>query len=86
MLKCVDASEARHIVDEIHEGICGTYANGHKMARQIMRTGYYWLTLENDCIQFARKCHKCRIYADKIHSSQIKLHVLTIPCLFECGT
>ena len=33
LLRCVDASEARRLVEEIHEGICGTYANGHKMSR-----------------------------------------------------
>ena len=59
LLKCVNFSEANKIVEEIHEGVCGTHANRHNMARQVMRAGYYWLTLENDCIQYARKCHKC---------------------------
>ena len=52
---------------EIHEGVCGTHASGHVMGRQIMRAEYYWMTLENDCINYVRKCHKCQIYADKIH-------------------
>ena len=47
LLRCVDASEAKRIVEEIHEGICGMHANGHKMLRQNMRVGYYWLKLEN---------------------------------------
>ena len=41
-----------------------------------MRAGYYWLTLESDCIKHAQKCHKCQIYADKIHMSPIELHVM----------
>ena len=41
LLRCVDSSEASRIVEEIHEGICGTHANGHKMAKQVMRVGYY---------------------------------------------
>ena len=32
LLRCVDAIEARKILKEIHEGICGTHANGHMMA------------------------------------------------------
>ena len=59
LLRCVDAFEAQCIIAEVHEGICGTHVNGHKMSRRIMRAGYYWLTLEKECIQFARKCHKC---------------------------
>ena len=37
LLRCVDASEAKKIVHEIHEGVCGTHTSGHVMARQIMR-------------------------------------------------
>ena len=37
LLKCVDADEAKKIVHEIYEGVCGTHASGHVMARQIMR-------------------------------------------------
>ena len=68
LLRCVDAVEARKILEDVHEGICGTHANGFTMARKIMRLGYYWLTMESDCINFARKCHKCQIYGDKIHA------------------
>ncbi|XP_012461380.1 uncharacterized protein LOC105781384 [Gossypium raimondii] len=39
LLRCMDAIEARKILEEIHEGICKTHANGFTMARQIMRLG-----------------------------------------------
>ena len=61
LLRCVDANEAKKIVHEIHKGVCGTYASGHVMERQIMRTGYYWMMLEGDYINYVRKCHKCQI-------------------------
>ena len=41
LLRCVDSSKANRIVEEIHKGVCGTHANGHRMAGQVMRTGYY---------------------------------------------
>ncbi|XP_012442093.1 uncharacterized protein LOC105767126 [Gossypium raimondii] len=41
LLRCVDAVEARKILEEVHEGICGMHASGFTMARQIMRLGYY---------------------------------------------
>ena len=71
------------IIEEIHERICGMHANGHIMAGQVMRAGYYWLTLERDCIQYARKCHKCQIYFDKIHVPPTKLHVMAPPWSFS---
>ena len=76
LLRYVDSSKANRIVEEIHEGVCGTHVNGHRMAGQVMRASYYWLTLEKDCIQYARKC---QIYSDKIHVPHIELHVMAPP-------
>ena len=83
LLRCVDASEAKKIVHEIHEGVCGTHASGHVMARQIMRVGYYWMILENDCINYVRKCHKYQVYADKIHVPPTSLNVMVSPWPFS---
>ena len=52
LLRCVDIDDAKKIVHEIHDGVCGTHASGHEMAKHIMRAGYYWMTLENDCITY----------------------------------
>ncbi|KAK5833571.1 hypothetical protein PVK06_017419 [Gossypium arboreum] len=46
LLRCVDVVEARQILKEVHEGVCGTHANGFTMVRQIMRFEYYWSTME----------------------------------------
>ncbi|XP_038999487.1 uncharacterized protein LOC120125050, partial [Hibiscus syriacus] len=83
LLRCVDNKEAKMILEEVHEGICGTHANGHVMARQIMRFGYYWSTMETDCINYARKCHKCQIYGDRMHTPPHPLHVMTAPWPFS---
>ena len=85
LLRCVDANKAKIIVHEIHEGVCGTHVSEHVMARQIMRAGYYWMTLENDCISYVRKCHKCQIYVDKIHVPPTTLNVWCHHGLSQCG-
>ena len=83
LLRCVDASEAKKIVRKIHEGVCGTHASGHVMVRQIMRAEYYWMTVEGDCINYVRKCHKCQIYANKIHVPPTSLNVMVLPWPFS---
>ena len=67
LLRCVDANEAKKILEEVHEGVCGSHANGHMTAKQILRVEYYWTTMESDSIKHVQKCHKCLIYADKVH-------------------
>jgi len=41
LLRCVDAREAEQMLVEVHKGSFGTHANGHAMARKILRVGYY---------------------------------------------
>ncbi|WJX28344.1 hypothetical protein P8452_17080 [Trifolium repens] len=83
LLRCVDKFEADLLIEEIHEGSFGTHANGHAMARKILRAGYYWLTMESDCFKYARKCHKCQIYADKVHVPPTPLNVMASPWPFS---
>ena len=59
LLRCTDASEVNHLMEEMHEGLLGADASGPLLARKIMRGGYYWLTMENDCIKHVRTCHRC---------------------------
>ena len=68
---------------EVHEGSFGTHANGHAMARKILRARYYWLTIENDCCVHVRKCHKCLTFTDNVNAPPIPLNVLTAPWPFS---
>ncbi|GAU37187.1 hypothetical protein TSUD_30520 [Trifolium subterraneum] len=83
LLRCVDKHEADLLMHEVHEGSFGTHPNGHTMAKKMLRAGDYWLTMESDCHKHARKCHKCQIYADKIHLPPTSLNVLSSPWSFS---
>jgi hypothetical protein len=58
LLRCLDGIKAKKVPQEAHEGICANHAGGHITARQIQRLGYFWMTMEKDCIKYIRKCHK----------------------------
>jgi len=83
LLRCVDAKEAELILKEVQEGTFGTHMNDHSIARKILRAGYFWLTMENDCCVHVRKCHKCQVYADKVNVVPTLLNVLTAPWPFS---
>ena len=84
-LRCVDAKEANHMIEEVHEGSFGTHTNGHAMAKKILRAGYYWLTMESDCCTHVRKCHKCQAFADNVNVPPHPLNVMPPLGLFPCG-
>jgi len=83
LLKCFDAKEAELILREVHEGTFGTHMNDHSMARKILRAGYFWLTMENDCCIHVRKWHKSQVYVDKVNVAPTSLNVLTAPWPFS---
>ncbi len=80
---CVNAKEVENMLGEVHEGSFGTHANGHAMARKILRAGYYWLTMESDCCLHVRKCHKCQTFADNVNAPPLPLNVLAAPWSFS---
>ena len=47
------------------------------MYKNILRAGYYWLTIEVDCFRHVQTCHKCQIYADRIHVPSVSLNVIS---------
>ena len=40
-LKCVDEEEAKYILEEIHEGVCGNHAGPRSLVSKIIKTGYF---------------------------------------------
>jgi len=76
LLRYVNAFEANHLMEEMHEGLLGAHANGPLLARKIMRAGYYWLTMENDYIKHEGKCHHCQAYHDRKNAPPQPLHSL----------
>jgi len=57
-LKCLRDDEARSLMDEIHEGVCGAHQLAFKMKWMIRRNGYYWPTILEDCFKYYKGCHK----------------------------
>ena len=39
-LKCVDEEEARYILEEIYEGVCGDHASPRSLVNKVVRIGY----------------------------------------------
>ncbi|XP_060190766.1 uncharacterized protein LOC132620060 [Lycium barbarum] len=82
LLRCIDAKEVEKIMNEVHAGVCKPHMNRYVLAKKILRSGYYWLTMERDCFRFVRKCHQCQIHGDLIHSPPSELHPMASPWRF----
>ena len=83
LLRCLTDEEAYKVVREAHSGACGGHVNGPMLAKKILRQGYYWPTMEEDCVKFVRHYEKCQLHVDRMHAPASSLHLLSSPCPFS---
>jgi len=53
ILTRVSGDECIRIMSELHEGICGSHVGGRSLASKVIRAGFYWPTVREDCVRYA---------------------------------
>jgi hypothetical protein len=72
--RCLTFDEAEKSLNDCHSGACGGHMSGYATTQKILRAGYFWPSLFNDCIIAFQKCHACQTYNQKIQSHPAPLH------------
>ena len=44
-LRCIKEDEARYILQEVQEGVCGDNSRVRSLVSKIVRAGYFWPTM-----------------------------------------
>ena len=58
LLKCLGDDEAKSLMGEIHEEVCGAHQSAFKMKWTIRRNGYYWSTILEACFKYFKGCQR----------------------------
>ena len=72
-LKCVDEEEVKYILEEIHEGVCKDHEGPRSLVSKVIKTGYFWPTLQKDAREFVKRCDKCQRFGNVPHLPTEKL-------------
>jgi len=83
LLKCITREKANYVMQEIHQGICGYHSGPKTMATRILRVGYYWPTIEEDCTVYVKKFIQCQKHSPITHMHQEELHHVSSPWSFS---
>ncbi|KAL5552902.1 hypothetical protein UlMin_040303 [Ulmus minor] len=51
-LTCLNEDQAKYVLQEVHEGVCGNHSSGRALAQKVLRQGYYWPTIQADSLAF----------------------------------
>ena len=82
-LKCVDADEAKYILEEIHGGICGNHAGPRSLVNKAIRTSYFWPIMQGDALELVKKCEKCQRFGNMQRLPAERMTAITSPWPFS---
>ena len=56
LLRCIEKTEAKKVLQELHDGPSGGDFGGDTIAHKIIHAGYYWSKIFKDTRNYVRKC------------------------------
>ena len=65
-LRCLSHGEAKYVMREVHEGICGNHSGARSLVHKLIRAGYYWSTMLRDAQSYVKACDKCQRFSNLI--------------------
>ena len=66
-LLCVHPELIELLLQELHEGICGSHTGGGSLAHRAITQGYWWPNMQREVLEYVRKCDQCQRFASNIH-------------------
>ena len=83
LLTCVSEDHCTRIMSKHHESVCGSHIGGRALSLKIIRVGYYWPTMKEDCGKHVQQCEQCQRHADWHHVPTEELRLIYNPCFFH---
>jgi hypothetical protein len=76
-MKFITPDEGCAILQDIHDGICGSHVGARSLVGKAYRQGFFWPTAMFDADSLVRQCECCQFF---VHEKHVLSHQLqTIP-------
>ena len=62
--RCLDKEEAKVLIGEIQEGVCGSHQSAYKTKWVIRRNGYFWPTMLEENFTYYKGCQGCQKFGN----------------------
>nr|XP_023897332.1 uncharacterized protein LOC112009226 [Quercus suber] len=57
---CVRPEASEDLLEELHEGICGSHTGGRSLSHRAITQGYWWPGMQKEAQEYVRKCDQCQ--------------------------
>ena len=81
-LLCVHPEQTESLLEEMHEGICGSHTRGKFLAHRAITQGYWWPNMQREALEYVKKFDQCQQFASSIHQPRGILNLLSSPWPF----
>ena len=66
-LLCIHPEASELLLEELHEGICGSHIGGRSIAHRAITQGYWWPNMQKEALEYTKKCDQCQRFAPNTH-------------------
>ena len=81
-LLCVHPEASKSLLEELHEGVCGSHTGGRSLSHRAIIQGYWWPDMQKEAQEYVKKCDQCQRFASSIHQPEGVLNPLSSPSPF----
>lgn len=82
LLKCLNQEQAEYVMNELHNGVCGMHCGQRALVARVIRVGYYWPTVRQNCSKYVKRRKSCQENGPLIHQTSTELHCIQSPWPF----
>ena len=66
-LFCIHPEASELLIEELHEGICGSHTGGKSLSHRATTQGYRWPNMQKETQEYVKKCDQCQRFAPNMH-------------------
>ena len=81
-LLCVHPEASESLMEELHEGVCGSHTGGRSLSHRALTQGYWWPNMQKEAQKYVKKCDQCQRFVPNIHQPGEVLNPLSSPWPF----
>ena len=75
---CVHPEASELLLEELHEGICGSHTGGRSLSHRAITQGYWWPGMQKEAQEYIKKCDQCQRFSPNIHQPGGVLNPLSV--------
>jgi hypothetical protein len=83
LLQCLGQEEAKKMMSEVHDGLCGAHQSAYRMKWVVRHTGCYWPMMLEDCFEYYKGCQDCQKFGNIQRVSASALNPIIKPWPFR---